>query len=118
MHKRLVTLLILLMVALPVWSASVTCCHLQKAQHARVMESHACCEHTKANMGQHGHHASSADQSAKTGQCSCDKVQHSQFILSLPTVPMPQPVARFGPESRVPTLPPERQETIIRPPIT
>ena len=112
MRIRLVTLLILLMVAFPVWSASTVCCHLQK------MQQHPCCEHMQMSK-QHCDHASTtlSDHAAKAGTCHCDQFQHSQFGLSLPQIPVVQPTTHFAPEMTIPTPLAERHETIIRPPI-
>lgn len=118
MRNRLVTLLILLMTAFPVWSASTVCCHLQMAQAAGQMSAeHPCCEHMQMEK-QHCQHASSSGQTIDADNCQCDQFQHSQFVLSLPDLPIMQPVAHFVPERSIPTPLAERQETIIRPPIT
>lgn len=107
MRNRLVTLLILLMVALPVWSASTVCCHMQKVQQSQAMpEQH--CQHTSTPL---------SEQSASVDNCQCDQFQHSQFVLSLPELPLLQPTPHFAPEISIPAPLAERHETIIRPPI-
>ncbi len=106
MRNRLVTLLILLMVAFPVWSASVPCCHVQN------MTGHHCCHQTMEK--QHCHHAA---QMGKADTCHCDQFQHSQFVLSLPEWPLLQPSRRLSTKISTPTPLAERHETIIRPPI-
>ncbi len=116
MRNRLVTFLILLMVAFPVWSASTVCCHLQKASSIQSAAPHHCCDDMKMGK-QHCHHAAGVDQTAKSGDCQCDQFQHSQFALSLPEIPLLQPVLHFDPEISIPTQLAERHETIIRPPI-
>ncbi|MDD5395472.1 MAG: hypothetical protein PHE17_20805 [Thiothrix sp.] len=109
MRNRLVTLLILLMVTFPVWSASTVCCHVQKTQQ------HHCCHHamSHADTAQGAAHC----QHPAAGTCHCDQFQHSQFVLSLPEMPLVQSVAHFMPEMSVPTALADRHESIIRPPI-
>jgi hypothetical protein len=95
------------MIAFPVWSASVPCCHVQK------MSAHHCCHQQMAKPS--CHHAGQMD---KADTCHCDQFQHSQFVLSLPSMSVVQPVTRFETEHTVPAPLAERHETIIRPPIT
>lgn len=113
MRNRLVTLLILLMVAFPVWSASMPCCHLQQMQKTA---AHHCCHHMQGDK-QHCQHASTELSASAADACHCDQFQHSQFVLSLPQFPLLQPATRFEPEQAVPAPLAERHETIIRPPI-
>ncbi|MBU0654121.1 MAG: hypothetical protein KJ914_03200 [Gammaproteobacteria bacterium] len=121
MRNRLVTLLILLMVALPVWSASTVCCHMQKVQQSQAMpEQH--CQHASTPLSTStplSDHTSTplSEQAASGDNCQCDQFQHSQFVLSLPELPLLQPTPHFAPEISIPAPLAERHETIIRPPI-
>jgi hypothetical protein len=110
MRNRLVTLLILLMVAFPVWSASTVCCHVQK------MQQHHCCHHAAMSHADTAQGAAHCQHPA-AGTCHCDQFQHSQFVLSLLEMPLVQSVAHFMPEMSVPTALADRHESIIRPPI-
>jgi hypothetical protein len=112
MRNRLVMFLILLMIALPVWSAATVCCHVQK------VAQHHCCEHMQMEK-QHCHHLSvTADKHISVADnCHCDQLQHSQFMLSLPEIVVMTPASHFIP----PALPfqrlPERADILYRPPI-
>lgn len=90
MRKQFVTFLILLMVALPVWSASRVCHHLQPVVPSpAVMQAkgHHCCL---------DHMVSSAVSTAGD-ECHCDQLQHSQFILDFPEKVLGVPSVSFLP---------------------
>lgn len=116
MRKYLVTLLILLMTAFPVWSAGTVCCHLQAAPPTQPLPTHHCCDHMKLDK-QHCQHSTNIERTSQADNCQCDLFQHSQFVLSLPELPVLQPVPHFAPETSIPAPLAERHETIIRPPI-
>lgn len=110
MRKQFVTFLILLMIALPVWSMSRVCHHLQLvAPSPAVMqiEGHHCCLD----------HMMSVAASTAGDECHCDQLQHSQFILGFSGQVLDVPSVGFPPA--VLTLPsrPERVDVLYRPPI-
>ncbi|OQX13900.1 MAG: hypothetical protein BWK73_10975 [Thiothrix lacustris] len=109
MRKHIITFLILLMTALPVWSATRVCHHVQAAPQMMDMQAsdhHCCLDMQKQHSGQ---------MSADT--CHCDQLQHAQFILSLPEMAFATPANRFIPPT-VPFQPlPERTDVPYRPPI-
>ncbi|MDD5395308.1 MAG: hypothetical protein PHE17_19975 [Thiothrix sp.] len=107
MRKHIVLLLVLLMVALPIWSAASVCHHVKTQPLTIQMADHHCCldkQKTSANP-------TSAD------TCHCDQLQHAQFILSLPEMVAAAPTHCFIP----PALPfqplPKRADVPYRPPI-
>lgn len=119
MRTRLVTLLILLMVAFPVWSASTVCCHVQKMQKATV---HHCCEHMQMGKQHCGHVSASlsdhaVDHAGNADTCHCDHFQHSQFVLSLAEMLVAPPANRFLPPALSFQPLPERADVLYRPPI-
>lgn len=111
MHKYIVTLLILLMTALPVWSATVLCHHEQGNPAASQTmpqggDHHCCLDQQQLSDGQ-----TAAD------TCHCDQFQHAQFILSLPVTLTVAPASHFIPPALpLPSLP-ERVDLLYRPPI-
>ena len=108
MRKHIILFLILLMVALPVWSASMVCFHVQTMPQMMDMQAsgHTCC----LDMQQKTSH-SAAD------TCHCDQFQHGQFILSLPEMPVAAPTNRFSTTRLVLQRLPERTDVLYRPPI-
>lgn len=108
MRKHMIIFIILLMAALPVWSASMVCAHVQKMPQMMDMQAsgHTCC----LDMQKQTSHTA-AD------TCHCDQFQHGQFILSLPNMTVEPPASGF-----VATLLPshtlsERTDVLYRPPI-
>ena len=112
MRKHLVTFLILLMAALPVWSASMVCHHVPTMPQMMTMmdmqatDHHCCLEMQKQQSGQ-----VSAD------TCHCDQLQHAQFILSLPVLPTAIPPDSFIPFVLSLQALPEPTDLLYRPPI-
>lgn len=108
MRKHIITFLILLMAALPVWSASMVCGHVQKMPQTMDMQAsgHTCC----LDMQKQTSHIA-AD------TCHCDQFQHGQFILSLPTIAFITPTNRFIPPVLSFQPLPERTDVLYRPPI-
>jgi hypothetical protein len=107
MRKHLILLLVLLMAALPVWSAASVCHHVKTQPMKVQMADHHCCLDKQ--------HPSANPRSADT--CHCDQLQHAQFILSLPERVVAAPTNRFIPPalSFQPLL--ERADVLYRPPI-
>ncbi|WGZ96145.1 MAG: hypothetical protein QJT81_09290 [Candidatus Thiothrix putei] len=103
MRKHIVTFLILLMAALPVWSASMVCHHVPTMQAT----DHRCCLEMQKQQ--------SAQVSADT--CHCDQLQHAQFVLSLPMLPAVVPPNGFIPQVFSPQVLPEAADVPYRPPI-
>ncbi|UOG91513.1 MAG: hypothetical protein L3K52_15130 [Candidatus Thiothrix sulfatifontis] len=101
MRKHIILLLILLITALPVWSAVLVCHHVQTQpmQTQMQMSDHHCC----------------LDEQADT--CHCDQLQHAQFILSLPTTVIAAPRSHFIPPTLSPQRLPKGTDVPYRPPI-
>ena len=112
MRKHIITFLILLMAALPVWSASMVCHHAQSVPQMMEMQNgeHQCClEMQKQHQEQQAH--------AAADTCHCDQLQHAQFILSLPEMPAAAPTNQFIPPVLSFQPLPERTDVLYRPPI-
>lgn len=115
MRKHLVTFLILLMAALPVWSVAMVCHHVQtQPQMATVIDA--------PSTGHHCHLEMQKQQPQQAGQicadaCYCDQLQHAQFILSLPVLPTELPTHRFIPPMFSLQALPEPTDIPYRPPI-
>ncbi|WP_093070640.1 hypothetical protein [Thiothrix caldifontis] len=111
MRKHIVTFLILLMAALPVWSASMVCHHVPTMPQTMMMESqatnHRCCLEMQKQQ--------SAQVSADT--CHCDQLQHAQFVLSLPMLPAVVPPNGFISRVFSPQVLPAAADVPYRPPI-
>jgi hypothetical protein len=109
MRKHIIIFLILLMAALPVWSASMVCHHVQKMPQAMDMQAsgHTCCLDMQKQQTSH----SAAD------TCHCDQFQHGQFILSLPDMPVAAPASIFIATVLPLQALPERPDVLYRPPI-
>lgn len=111
MRKYIIIFLMLLMAALPVWSATVLCQHVpgEPVQKVMAADHHCCLDKHQA--------ASAADVQTAADSCHCDQFQHAQFVLSLPDTLAAAPTSRFPP----PVLPlrtlPERVDLLYRPPI-
>ncbi len=99
MRKHIILFLILLITALPVWSAVSVCHHVKTPPMQMPMTEHHCC----------------LDQQADT--CHCDQLQHAQFILSLPTIVIAAPSSRFIPPTLSPQRLPKGTDVPYRPPI-
>jgi hypothetical protein len=108
MRKHIITFLILLMAALPVWSASMVCHHVQKMPQTMNMHTadHHCCHDKQVQPEQ-----------TAGDTCHCDQFQHGQFILSLPTIAFITPTNRFIPPVLSLQPLPERTDVLYRPPI-
>lgn len=108
LRKQLVTFLILLMTAFPVWSASRLCHHVQTSPVSAETHAadHHCCLDQQASSPQ-----------AAGDTCHCDQLQHAQFILSVPVVLAMTPAKRFIPPLLLSRLLPERADILYRPPI-
>lgn len=97
MRKHIILFLILLITALPVWSAANVCHHVQT--QLMQMSEHHCC----------------LDQQADA--CYCNQHQHAQFILSLPEMLVATPNNRFIPPALTLQPLPEGTDVLYRPPI-
>jgi hypothetical protein len=111
MRKHIITFLILLMAALPVWSAAVVCHHVQTIPQMMTMmdtqaTDHHCCLEKQQQPSQ-----TAAD------DCHCDQLQHGQFILSLPEIALVTPANHFAPPALSFQPLPERTDVLYRPPI-
>ncbi|QTR54715.1 hypothetical protein [Thiothrix unzii] len=112
MRKHIVTFLILLMAALPVWSASMVCHHVQTMpQMMSMMDAQATNHHCCLEMQKQQSTQVSAD------TCHCDQLQHAQFVLSLPMLPAAVPPDSFIPQVFSPQVLPEAADVPYRPPI-
>ena len=107
MRKHIVLFLILLMTALPIWSAASVCHHVTTPPLKMQMTDHHCC----LDKQQTAAHSTAAD------ACHCDQLQHAQFILSLPEVLVTAPGNRFIPPVLTFQPLPERADVLYRPPI-
>jgi hypothetical protein len=110
MRKHIITLLILLMAALPVWSAAAVCHHVQqKAMPPMMMQAdgHGCC--LDMHKPQSSHHVADT--------CHCDQLQHAQFVLGLPVLPAAVPPDNFILPAFSPQVLPEAADVPYRPPI-
>ncbi|MDD5395450.1 MAG: hypothetical protein PHE17_20695 [Thiothrix sp.] len=110
MRKHIITLLILLMAALPVWSASAVCHHVQQKAMPQMMmqaDGHDCC--LDMQKQQTNHHAADT--------CHCDQFQHGQFVLGLPVILVAVPTNRLIPSVLPLQSLPERADAPYRPPI-
>jgi hypothetical protein len=101
MRKHIILFLILLITALPVWSAVLVCHHVQTPpMHSPMqMTEHHCC----------------LDQQADT--CYCDQLQHAQFILRMPEMLVAAPNKRFIPPALTLQPSPKGTDEPYRPPI-
>jgi hypothetical protein len=109
MRKHIVTFIILLMIALPVWSASMVCYHLQMpptSMNAQDSDHHCCPEKQKQHQEQ-----------AAADTCYCDQLQSAQFILSLPDIGFVAPSNTSSHYGTAPHAFPERTDLLYRPPI-
>ena len=108
MRKHMIIFIILLMAAVPVWSATMMCAHVQTMPQTMDMQAsgHTCC----LDMQKQTSHTA-AD------TCHCDQLQHGQFILSLPDMLVAAPASDFIATLLLSQVLPERTDVLYRPPI-
>lgn len=109
MRQRLAIFLIMLMTALPIWSAFRVCHHVQvmpQTVTTQATNHHCCLEMQKQQSEQ-----------VATDACHCDQLQHAQFVLSVPVLLAAVPPDSFIPPVFSPQLLPEAADVLYRPPI-